>query len=184
MASSRDASPTSGEVKSLKTLFEQYSPSIFSYLLRLSGDRVLAEDLTSETFYKAILAIDGFRGDASVKTWLLRIARNLYLRRSQREQRNTSLETMQEGGASFIAPQPGPEAEVIRRERDRAIQEALLTLSENDRTILLLSSQENMAYSEIANVLEISVAAVKVRIHRARQRFAIALNGITNPQKE
>lgn len=184
MASPKDASPTSGEVKSLKTLFEQYSPSVFSYLLRLSGDRALAQDLTSETFYKAILAIDGFRGDASVKTWLLRIARNLYLRHSQREHRNTSLETMQEGGANFTTLQPGPEAEVIRRERDRAIQEALLTLSENDRTILLLSSQECMAYREIANVLEISVAAVKVRIHRARQRFAIALNEITNPQKE
>jgi RNA polymerase sigma-70 factor (ECF subfamily) len=184
MASSEEASTPSGKVNSLKTLFEQYSPSVFSYLLRLSGDRALAQDLTSETFYKAILSIDGFRGDASVKTWLLRIARNLYLRRAQREQRNTSLETMQEEGASFVTPQPGPEAEVIRKEGAQAIQEALLALSENDRTILLLSSQENMAYREIAKVLDISVSAVKVRIHRARQRFAIALNEITNPQKE
>jgi RNA polymerase sigma-70 factor (ECF subfamily) len=184
MASSKETPLPSGEVRSLKTLFEQYSPSVFSYLLRLSGDRALAQDLTSETFYKAILAIDGFRGDASVKTWLLRIARNLYLRRTQRERRSTSLETMGEGGESFVAYQPGPEDEVIRQEHDRAVQQALLVLSENDRTILLLSSQENMVYREIANVLEISVAAVKVRIHRARKRFAIALNEITNPQKE
>lgn len=184
MASSKEKPPSSGEVRSLKTLFEQYSPSVFSYLLRLSGDRALAQDLTSETFYKAILAIDGFRGDASVKTWLLRIARNLYLRRSQRERRSTSLETMQEDGANFIASQPGPEDEVIRIERDEAIQEALLSLSEDDRTILLLSSQEHMAYREIAQVLEISVPAVKVRIHRARKRFAIALNEVTNLQKE
>ena len=184
MASSKETPPASGEVRSLKTLFEQYSPSVFSYLLRLSGDRALAQDLTSETFYKAILAIDGFRGDASVKTWLLRIARNLYLRRTQREQRNTSLESMREGGASFITQQPGPEDEVIQRERDEDIQEALLALSEDDRTILLLSSQEHMAYREIAKVLDISVSAVKVRIHRARKRFAVALNEITNPQKE
>lgn len=184
MASSKETSPSSGEVRSLKTLFEEYSPSVFSYLLRLSGDRALAQDLTSETFYKAILAIDGFRGDASVKTWLLRIARNLYLRRTQREQRSTSLETMQDGGANFITHQPSPEDEVIQQEHDQAIQQALLALSEDDRTILLLTSQENMVYREIANVLEISVGAVKVRIHRARKRFAIALNEITNPQKE
>jgi RNA polymerase sigma-70 factor (ECF subfamily) len=184
MASSKEMPPSSGEVRSLKTLFQQYSPSVFSYLLRLSGDRALAQDLTSETFYKAILAIDGFRGDASVKTWLLRIARNLYLRRTQREQRNTSLETLREGGTNFITQQPGPEDEVIRQERDEAIQQALLALSENDRTILLLSSQEHMSYREIAKVLEISVAAVKVRIHRARKRFAVALNEITNLQKE
>jgi RNA polymerase sigma-70 factor (ECF subfamily) len=184
MASSGETSPPSNEVTSLKTLFELHSPSVFSYLLRLSGDRALAQDLTSETFYKAILAIDSFRGDASVKTWLLRIARNLYLRHAKREQRNTSLETMQAEGVSFITPQPGPEAEVIQKERDQAIQKALLRLSENDRTILLLTSQENMAYREIGEVLEISVSAVKVRIHRARQRFAIALNEIVNPQKE
>ena len=184
MASSVETSPPLGEVKSLKTLFEQYSPSVFSYLLRLSGDRPLAQDLTSETFYRATLSIDGFRGDAGVKTWLLRIARNLYLRRAERDKRSTSLETMQEDGVSFITPEPGPEAEVIRRERDQAIQKALLTLAENDRTILLLTSQENMPYREIAQVLDISVSAVKVRIHRARQRFAIALNAITDPQKE
>lgn len=184
MASTGEASNPSGEINSLKDLFEQYSTSVFSYLLRLSGDRALAQDLTSETFYRAVLSIDGFRGDASVKTWLLRIARNLFLRRAKHEQRKTSLESMQEEGAKFSAPQPGPEAEVIRQESVQDIQQALLALSENDRTILLLSSQENMAYREIAHVLDVSVSAVKVRIHRARQRFAVALDEINNPQKE
>ena len=184
MANSIETTQPQGEVKSLQTLFEIYSGSVYSYLLRLSGNPALAEDLTSETFYRAILSIDGFRGDASVKTWLIRIARNLYLRRAKREKRKTSLDSMQEIGIDFSTPQAGPESEIIRQEEAEAIQQSLLAVSENDRTILLLSSQENMAYREIAHVLDISVSAVKVRIHRARQRFAIAMNEITNPKKE
>lgn len=163
------------EVRNLAELYERYSGPVFGYLLRLSGDRFLADELTGETFYRAMLALDGFRGEASVKTWLLRIAHNLYLRRAEREKRMTSLEALQEQGVTFTAPQAGPEKAPLRRERSRAIQRALLSLSENDRSILLLSAQERMHCQEIAKVLGISVTAVKVRLYRARRRLAAAL---------
>jgi|GEM_PF-4647059 len=82
------------KVRNLAELYERYSGPVFGYLLRLSGDRFLADELTGETFYRAMLALDGFRGEASVKTWLLRIAHNLYLRRAEREKRMTSLEAL------------------------------------------------------------------------------------------
>jgi RNA polymerase sigma-70 factor (ECF subfamily) len=165
----------SDEVHNLAELYEHYSSLVFGYLLRLSGDRPLADELTGETFYRAMLALDSFRGEASVKTWLLRIARNLYLRRVQRVQRTTSLEEIQEQGTAFAAPQTNPEAEVLCQERSRAIQQALLSLSESDRSILLLKAQEKMLCKEIAQVLDISVSAVKVRLYRARRRLAAAL---------
>jgi len=95
----------------------------------------------------------------------------------------TSLEALQEQGVTFTAPQAGPvtapqagpEKAPLRRERSRAIQRALLSLSENDRSILLLSAQERMHCQEIAQVLGISVTAVKVRLYRARRRLAAAL---------
>jgi len=166
----------SDEVRSLTELYERYSGLVFGYLLRLSGNRPLADELTGETFYRAMLALDGFRGEASAKTWLLRIARNLYLRRAQREQRTTSLEEIQEQGAVFAVPKANPEAVVLRQERSQAIQRALLSLSESDRSILLLKAQEQMLCKEIARVLDISASAVKVRLYRARRRLAAALS--------
>jgi RNA polymerase sigma-70 factor (ECF subfamily) len=178
---------SSADVHSLETLFERYSSPVFNYLLRLSGDRPLADDLTGETFYRAMLGIDGFREDASVKTWLLRIARNLYLRRASRERRSISLEALQESGISFVERQAGPEEQVLNQEGMQSIQRALLALSEGDRSILLLSAQEKMIYREIGRVLDISEAAVKVRIHRARRRFAAVLkqaNGLSRTETQ
>jgi RNA polymerase sigma-70 factor (ECF subfamily) len=154
-------------------LFDEHSGAVYGYLLRLSGDSACADELTSETFLRAMLALDGFRGDSSVKTWLLTIARNLYLNRVKREKRMTSLEEMVEKGAAFAAaPHTGPEAAALANERSSEIEQALLALNENDRSILLLASQEKLNYQEIGQVLNISVSAVKVRVFRARRRLA------------
>ena len=179
-ADTKDRRKGSDKVHNLTELYECYSGSVFGYLLRLSGDRALADELTGETFYRAMLTLDGFRGEASVKTWLLRIARNLFLRRAQREDRTRSLEKIQERGTAFAASEANPEVEVLRQERSQTIQRALLSLSESDRSILLLKTQK-MLCQEIAQVLGISVSAVKVRLYRARRRLAAALNkeGVT-----
>ena len=166
----------SDEVHGLAELYEQYSGPVFGYLLRLSGDYPLADELTGETFYRAILALDGFRGEASAKTWLLRIARNLYLRWMEREQRMISLENLQGREVTLAASQADPETELLRQERSQTIQRALLSLSESDRSILLLKAQERMPCKEIARVLDSSVSAVKVRLYRARRRLAAALS--------
>ncbi len=161
---------------SIAGLFDQYAGAVYGYLLRLSGDPACADELTSETFLRAMLALDGFRGDASVKTWLLRIARNLYLNWAKKEKRTTSLDALLEQGLAFTTnPSRSPESLVLESERGQAIERALLALNESDRSILLLASQEKLSYREIGQVLEISVAAVKVRVFRARRRLAAIL---------
>ncbi|MGC9350130.1 MAG: RNA polymerase sigma factor [Anaerolineae bacterium] len=172
----------SDEVHNLSELYERYSGPVFGYLLRLSADPSVADELTGETFYRAMLALDSFRGDASVKTWLLRIARNLYFRRAQRDKRTCSLEQIEAWGGVFSATEATPETELLERERSSAIQRALLSLSESDRSILLLKAQEGMLCKEIASVLDISISAVKVRLYRARRRLAAALveEGVTS----
>lgn len=166
----------SDKVHNLAELYECYSGPVFGYLLYLSGDRALADELTGETFYRAMLALDGFRGEASVKTWLLRIAHNLCLRRIEREQRTMSLEGIQEQGIALAITQVDPETELLRQEHSRTIQQALLSLSGDDRSILLLSAREKIRCREIAQVLGISVTAVKVRLYRARRRLVDALS--------
>ena len=160
---------------SLEELYERYSGAVFDYLHRMSGDRHLAEDLTGETFYRAMLSIDGFRGEASVKTWLLRIARNLFLRRMEREKRTSSFEALEERGVPLAARGPDPETKVMQDEHGEAVRRALLSLPEIDRSILLLSAHEKLRCRDIADVLNVSVTAAKVRLYRARRRLAEAL---------
>ncbi len=163
------------QVRSLGELYECYAGPVFGYLLQLSGQRALADELTGETFFRALLALDGFRGEASVKTWLLRIAHNLYIRRAHREGRTTSLEALEARGVVFAAAQPSPELQVLQAEQGETIQQALLSLPEGERALLLLSADAEMPLAEMAQVLDISVTAVKVRLYRARRRLAAAL---------
>jgi RNA polymerase sigma-70 factor (ECF subfamily) len=162
-------------VRNLKELYELYSGSVFNYLISISGNRELAEDLTGETFYRAMLAIDGFRGESSVKTWLIRIARNLYLRFMEREKRKVSLENLHRQKRMLISDHSDPESQFLKQERARIISMALLSLSERDRTLLHLSIREEMSCKEIGEVLGFTVSTVKVRLYRARRRFIQAL---------
>jgi RNA polymerase sigma-70 factor (ECF subfamily) len=161
-----------GEVRNWEELFERYSPAVFGYLHRMSEDRHLAEDLTSETFYRAMRAVDGFRGDASMKTWLLRIARNLYLNRKRRDERSQSLDDLEGRGVPIAAREPDPETRFIREEENERVRRALRALDEHDRSILLLAAEDELSCREIAVVLEISLSAVKTRLFRARRRLA------------
>ena len=161
-----------GDVRNWEELFERYSPAVFGYLHRMSDDRHLAEDLTSETFYRAMRALDGFRGDASIKTWLLRIARNLYLNRKRRDDRSQSLDDLEDRGMNAEARELDPERRLIREEEGEAIRRALRSLPEDDRSILLLSAEDELSCREIAEVLDISLTAVKTRLFRARRRLA------------
>jgi RNA polymerase sigma-70 factor (ECF subfamily) len=161
-----------GDIRNWEELFERYSPAVFGYLYGMSGDRHLAEDLTSETFYRAMRALDGFRGDSSVKTWLIRIARNLYLNRKRRDDRSQSLDDLEERGMTAATREPDPETRFIREEESEAIRCALRSLAEDDRSILLLSAEDELTCREIADVLEISLTAVKTRLFRARRRLA------------
>ena len=160
-----------GDVKNWEELFERYSPAVFGYLHRMSDDRHLAEDLTSETFYRAMRGIDGFRGDSSVKTWLLRIARNLYLNRKRGSDRASSLEDLEARGIEPLV-EDDPESRLIRDEEDEAVRKALRSLPEDDRSILLLCAEDELPCREIADVLGISLTAAKVRLFRARRRLA------------
>jgi RNA polymerase sigma-70 factor (ECF subfamily) len=161
-----------GDVKNWEEFFERYSPAVFGYLHRMSGDRHLAEDLTSETFYRAMRSLDGFRGDSSLKTWLLRIARNLYLNRKRRDERSSSLDELEEKGMTTAAGDRDPESRLIEEEEGEMVRRALRELSEDDRSILLLWAEEELSCREIGDVLGISVTAVKTRLFRARRRLA------------
>jgi RNA polymerase sigma-70 factor (ECF subfamily) len=149
----------------VSALYEKYSASVFRFALYLSGDRALAEDITSETFVRAWTS--SARIDmTTVKGYLFTIARHLYLRGVRKQSRQVALEdTIQHAGAS-------PYDQAAAKDEFDRVRAGLMTLSEIDRTVLLMRALDDMPYDEIARAVGISLAAVKVKIHRARLALA------------
>lgn len=146
-------------------LYRQYASDVFRFALYLSGDRGEAEEITAETFARAWTAPGPIRM-ATVKGYLFAIARNLFLKSRQRRTRHVELdETLHD-------PNPGPQAAAEQDSELRAALAALQRLPEVDRAALLMRAGDEMAYEEIARALGLSLAAVKVKIHRARLAIA------------
>lgn len=151
-------------VTNFEELYRRFAADVFRFALYLSADRALAEDITSETFVRVWTSASPIR-TATVKAYLLAIARNLYVEETRRRGRHTELsDTVPDG--DDLARQAG-----MRDALDRAAKE-LQRIPEGDRTALLMRAVEEMSYEEIAAALKISLAAVKTRIFRARLRLA------------
>lgn len=151
-------------------LYDQYQPAVNRYLLGMSSDVVLAEELTQEVFVRAAASLLLFRGDCTVSTWLFRIARNTYLSWVDR-QRDAEINTEEFHALPDHGANGNPEMQLLQREQRATIRRAMAMLPERQRTILLLRDLQGLSYAEIAVVLEMSLAAVKVNVHRARLSF-------------
>jgi RNA polymerase sigma factor (sigma-70 family) len=143
------------------SLFERHSRDVYRFALYLSGDPSLAEEITQETFVRAWV-MPGEISGGTVKAYLLTIARNLYRAERKRTARQVALH------GTLTDPRPGPEAVVWGRLDLAAVLAALRALPEADRAVLLMHAQEGLPYAAIASALGLSIAAVKVRVHRAR----------------
>jgi RNA polymerase sigma-70 factor (ECF subfamily) len=143
------------------SLFERYSRDVFRFSLYLSGDPLLAEEITQEAFVRAWATSGEIRG-GTVRAYLLTIARNLFLAERKRSARHVALDN------NMIEPKPGPRVVAEGRIELNAVLEALQALPEIDRSALLMHVQDGLPYTAIASALGLSIAAIKVRIHRAR----------------
>ena len=154
------------------SLYDRYAPDVYRFALYLSGDAALADDITQEAFVRAWVMPGEVRG-GTVKAYLLAIARNLYRAEGKRAARQVALP------ATLPDRKPGPEALVSERLELAAVLESLQVLPEVDRAALLMHALDEMPYAEIAAALGLSVAAAKVKVHRAR----IRLNQLREPQR-
>jgi len=146
-------------------LYREHAAHVFRFALYLCGDRSEAEDLTSETFVRAWAAPESVRM-ATVKGYLFAITRNLYLQGLRRTGRRVALP------GDLREPRPGPDVEAERSSELQAALADLQRLPEGERAALVLRAVEDLSYEEIARGLGITLAAAKVRIHRARLALA------------
>jgi RNA polymerase sigma-70 factor (ECF subfamily) len=149
------------------SLYKKYAPDVYRFALYLSGERGEAEDITSETFVRAWTS-PGPIEMVTVKGYLFTIARNLFLQALRKKSRHVAL------NEDLRDPQANPYRQAEQKEKLDSVLTELQKLPEESRSALLMRAVDGMAYEEIARALGISLAAVKVKIHRAR----LALAGI------
>lgn len=150
-------------------IYAQYKDDIYGYMVYMAKDRQLAEELTQETFLKIYLGLRRFKGDSSEKTWCLTIARNTFLSYARKKRpillEEQTVEQMNEAHAE------SPEDYLLRKEKGERIRQVLMSLEEFDRTLILLRDYETLSYEEIASALDLTVASVKGKLFRAREKY-------------
>jgi RNA polymerase sigma-70 factor (ECF subfamily) len=157
-------------------LVRTYSASIFHVAYRMLGDTAEASDAVQEIFLKVFRNIGGFKGEAALKTWIFKIAFSEILNRLRWWRRRYRFATVSlddqpngTGPAAFVASSsPTPEQVLQSKEQETAIQEALGKLTKDHRSIIVLRDIEGFSYTEIADVLGVSIGTVKSRLARAR----------------
>lgn len=150
-------------------IYERYVRDVHRFALYLSGNPAVAEDLTSETFVHALCGPDLRVG--TVKAYLFAIARNLYRDSLARQRRMVPSDGLPEPED----PLPGPDLSAQDRQTFANVLRAIQRLPELQREALVLAVDQELSYEQIAAVLGCSVAAVKVRIHRARLQLKAEL---------
>jgi len=162
-------------------LVRTYNAPIFHVAYRMLGDTAEASDVVQEIFIKVFRNIRSFKGEAALKTWIFRIALSEILNRlrwwkSRHRSSTVSLDD-QPNGLEYYVPDSGPSPEEMleSKEREVAIQEALVKLSSDHRSIIVLRDIEGFSYTEIADVLGISLGTVKSRLARGREELKKSL---------
>lgn len=151
-----------GEEWALEEIYNNYKDMVFNVCYRISGKREDAEDWAQETFLRAFSSIKRFRGESSLPTWLYRIAVNVCFGHL-RKKKTTSLDE--------VEYKLGDEGEKDDDDLVEEVQKVLSQLPPFYRTLLILRHFEELSYSEIAEVMKISVGSVKIALHRARKKF-------------
>ena len=165
-----------GDRAAFDEVVRRHSASVFRLARTLVERQVDAEDLLQQTFLSAWQAARQFRGEASVRTWLLTIARHAaWQLRAKRGREPLDDVPVDQLGLLAGWGQSDPECAAMRNQQRDRVAAAFSALALEDREVLTLRDLEECSGEETASMLELSVAAMKSRLHRARLRLAAEL---------
>ena len=160
-----------------RDIYERYYNDVHRFALFLTGDAARADDLTADTFVRAWRARDRIQ-HATVKTYLLAIARNLYRDHLRSSRQSTDREVELED--TIADDTPGADVHVQHASTLRNVRDRLRGVARGDRRALLLYVLKEMSYAEVAAKLGISIGAVKSRINRAREALGASMRRLEN----
>ncbi|HLK56117.1 MAG TPA: sigma-70 family RNA polymerase sigma factor [Chthonomonadaceae bacterium] len=180
----------SAEAELSRSLFEdlirQHQASIYRVAYRLTGNHEDAEDLVQEALIEAFEAFGRFRAGTYFDRWLFRILRNTYIDEARARPKIVlqSLDTpMENDEGTALAREimdwsSHPESLLLAAELDEPIQQALMSLPEDFRLVVVLSDMEGLSYEEVSRIAGCPVGTVRSRLHRARMLLKAKLKGV------
>ena len=152
----------SAPLPGVRELIDAHYEALYRYAYRLAGNSADAEDLTQDTFGKAIARLDQLRDPARAKSWLFRILRNAYLHRIRDEKRWKIVPLDAVGDVAEVGPEPLPEID------SATLQDALSDLDETFRTPLILFYFDDFSYRDIAEQMDLPIGTVMSRLARGK----------------
>jgi RNA polymerase sigma-70 factor (ECF subfamily) len=165
-----------GDRAAFSRLVELNQDRLFASMLQVTGSPDEAEEVVQEAFIRVFLKLDTFQRNSQFFTWLYRIAFNSVLTRRRRKRARISLDYCRENTGLEITDDTDPVDEpMLRNERVAMVRQAMGTLTDEHREILVLREMEEHSYEDIAEILEISIGTVRSRLSRARRQLKISL---------
>jgi RNA polymerase sigma-70 factor (ECF subfamily) len=171
-----------GELRAMSEILSRYRRPLFTFVLRMCPDRARAEDLMQETFLRLVAHEDTFQGQARLKTWMYKIARNLCLdeRRRQKHRRHASMDESRDGSPNLHERVPakalGAFDATSSAELGKNITRAIEALPDEQREVFVLRQVELLSFREIAEVVGVPENTAKSRMRYAMERLQAALS--------
>ncbi len=148
-------------------LYKTYFNDVYLYIRRLSGDEHIAEEITSETFLKALKSIESFRGDCDVRVWLCQIAKNSYYSYLKKSRKTISIN---ENGISELPDiSPGIAEQCVKQDETERIRKVLHDIGEPYKEVFMWRVYAELSFKEIAQIFGKNDNWACVTYHRARK---------------
>ncbi len=156
-----------GNLSEMSVLFERYNVRLYNYFLKLTRNKLISQDLTQNLFYRMIRYKSSYNNEYGVKAWMYQMARNLHIDYCKEEKRTGELFMNTETYPVDISD----EDEGFLEEDYERLEKAFSALTREQREIIVLSRYQGLKYEEISVIVNQSVPAIKVAMHRAIKRL-------------
>jgi len=168
-----------GDINAFELLVLKYQRRVFNLIYRLTGDNEMVEDIAQEVFLKAYKSLDSFQGKSSFYTWLYRIAINTSFNhiKSNKENQFKVLESDSGGDKIYDNAENILDTEQLieQHELSKKIEEAINSLNDEQKTIIVLRDVEGLSYDEIGKIIGCPSGTVRSRLFRARKELKTKL---------
>ncbi|RKR84788.1 RNA polymerase sigma-70 factor (ECF subfamily) [Mucilaginibacter gracilis] len=154
-----------GDLDRMGLLFERYNRQLYGFLFHMTYKREASEDMVQMVFYKMLKYRHTFTGDGEFVAWMYSIARNTIIDEAKKNKKH--LHDSAEDMAEVLPSDMSTDGQLERKQEKQELHKAMSKLSTDQREILTMSRFQELKHQEIAQILNITEGAVKVRVHRA-----------------
>lgn len=174
-----------GDGSSFSELMRRHYKGVLNFIYRFTNKKELSEDLTQEVFLRVYRAAKNYKPEAKFTTWLYRIATNVCITEVKRTNSSSSLDEINENYGELNIGYSEESYEIIyRNQMKNIIFDALGSLSDNERTAIILCKYEGFSYDEVSEVIGCTVSAVKTYVYRGRIKLTEKLKKKFNEGEE